>query len=134
LLTAWRDDDDSAHWVLNSNRTFQSVTLHIYWALGGKRGLAAAIPSVEDQPLFEPGFADTLLIAVLLLAAAFLVLGNLYGLPFLPVWIYPGPGALLPWPANSGGFTTSGSLNGLSQFARQIPYSTRHFVYFEHLL
>jgi len=27
-----------------------------YLLLGGKRGLAAAIPTVKDQPLFEPGF------------------------------------------------------------------------------
>jgi hypothetical protein len=30
---------------------FSLSALHVYWGLGGKRGLVAAIPTVEDQPL-----------------------------------------------------------------------------------
>jgi len=39
LLTAWRDDD-SAHRVLNSNRTWLSL-LHIYWAWGVNVGCSS---------------------------------------------------------------------------------------------
>jgi hypothetical protein len=27
--------------------------LHVYWALGGKSGFAAAIPTVDDQPFIK---------------------------------------------------------------------------------
>jgi len=63
--------------------------LHVYWALGGQHGLAAAIPTVDAQPLFEPTPADTFSVAFALLAASLLVLGSFgYRVPFLPLWIY----------------------------------------------
>lgn len=51
--------------------------LHVYWALGGGRGFAAAIPTADDKPLFWPSPAMTLVVAFLLLVSAGLVLGNL---------------------------------------------------------
>jgi hypothetical protein len=47
---------------------------HVYWALGGRRGATDAVPHADGKPLFEPGTATTLSVAVLLLLAALLVL------------------------------------------------------------
>ncbi len=49
--------------------------LHVYWAAGGRRGAAAAIPELEQgRPLFRPGPAITLVVAGLLAAAGAIVL------------------------------------------------------------
>jgi len=50
--------------------------LHVYWAFGGHRGRKGAIPEVDGKPLFRPGRAGTLVVAVLLAAAGALVLGR----------------------------------------------------------
>jgi uncharacterized protein DUF3995 len=48
--------------------------LHVYWALGGHRGRKGAIPEVDGKPLFRPGRAATLGVAILLAVAGTLVL------------------------------------------------------------
>ena len=45
--------------------------LHVHWVLGGRWGLEGAIPTRDGEPLFEPGKALTLLVAVALLAGGF---------------------------------------------------------------
>lgn len=47
--------------------------LHIYWALGGGRGLKAAIPENEEGPLFEARPGGTLFIALIFCSGALLV-------------------------------------------------------------
>ena len=47
--------------------------LHVYWALGGKAGLAGAIPTLEGKPAFQPGRIATLAVAAALCACALLV-------------------------------------------------------------
>lgn len=48
--------------------------IHIYWALGGEAGLAAAIPVKEDgQQSFSPSRTGTLAVAVVLFFFAVLV-------------------------------------------------------------
>ncbi|MBW2241500.1 MAG: DUF3995 domain-containing protein [Deltaproteobacteria bacterium] len=44
--------------------------LHVYWAFGGKLGLGATVPSQDGRPVFEPGAAATLAVAMALVAAA----------------------------------------------------------------
>jgi hypothetical protein len=51
-------------------------TLHLYWAVGGRWGHAAALPERSGQPAFRPGAMATLLVAALLAAASLLVLGR----------------------------------------------------------
>lgn len=48
--------------------------LHVYWALGGRRGLAAAIPEVDGRPRFRPGPLLTLLVAAGLFGGGVLAL------------------------------------------------------------
>jgi hypothetical protein len=48
--------------------------LHVYWAFGGQGGRTGAIPEVDGKPLFRPGVAGTLAVAVLLAVAGALVL------------------------------------------------------------
>jgi hypothetical protein len=48
--------------------------LHVYWAFGGRIGIAAAIPERDGKPLFQPGPAATLVVAALLLCASALIL------------------------------------------------------------
>ncbi|MEM1249685.1 MAG: DUF3995 domain-containing protein [Acidobacteriota bacterium] len=40
--------------------------LHVYWALGGRTGLADAVPTQDGEPLFRPGALMTLAVAVAL--------------------------------------------------------------------
>jgi len=63
--------------------------LHIYWAGGGRWGTDAAIPKRDGQPLFAPGIAGTLTVAVLLWSAALVLLGRirLWG-DWLPRWAF----------------------------------------------
>lgn len=61
--------------------------VHVYWLLGGKWGLAAAIPTKADgQPLFRPGPVATLAVAVglLLMGLIVLVRGGLIQFDWLP--------------------------------------------------
>jgi hypothetical protein len=50
--------------------------LHLYWAVGGRWGHAAALPERHGQPAFRPGAIATLLVAALLATASVLVLGR----------------------------------------------------------
>jgi len=50
--------------------------LHVFWALGGRWGLAAAIPVIDGRPSFQPGPLGTLAVAALLLLAAGLIAGR----------------------------------------------------------
>ncbi|MEO9477461.1 MAG: DUF3995 domain-containing protein [Cyclobacteriaceae bacterium] len=55
--------------VLNSVILFSVSGLHFYWLFGGKWALESAIPTNrEGNPLFNPGMAATLVIALGLLA------------------------------------------------------------------
>jgi hypothetical protein len=47
---------------------------HLYWAAGGKRAKAAAIPRLEGRPAFRPSRAGTLAVAAALLLSGALVL------------------------------------------------------------
>lgn len=51
--------------------------VHVYWACGGRTGFVAAIPEAQGKPTFHPGTGATLLVAALLLLAAFTVAGQL---------------------------------------------------------
>jgi len=50
--------------------------LHIYWAFGGRWGTAAVIPvkKGEQQPIFKPRKFGTILVAVLILLASFILI------------------------------------------------------------
>jgi hypothetical protein len=63
--------------------------LHLYWAAGGSWGGAAAVPEVEGRPTFAPSPAGTLCVAVALLLAALIVLGQIavWG-DFLPRFLF----------------------------------------------
>jgi hypothetical protein len=51
------------------------AAIHVYWAAGGLRGAASAIPETEGgSPLFRPGPALTLVVAGLLASAAAMML------------------------------------------------------------
>lgn len=64
--------------------------IHVYWAFGGKRGLTAAIPTKDGNPLFEAGPGGTLAVAVALLVAGGIVLGRIdvFVLASMPAWVY----------------------------------------------
>jgi Protein of unknown function (DUF3995) len=50
-------------------------TLHVYWAVGGRRGATIVVPERQDgRPTFQPGPISTLVVAALLLLSAVLVL------------------------------------------------------------
>ncbi len=61
--------------------------LHAYWAGGGRWGTDVTIPKRGGQPLFVPGPAGALMVAVLLWAAGLVLLGRvgLWG-QWLPRW------------------------------------------------
>lgn len=50
--------------------------LHAYWAGGGRWGTDVTIPKRGGQPLFVPGLAGTMMVAVLLWAAGLVFLGR----------------------------------------------------------
>jgi len=64
-------------------------TLHCYWAAGGRWATDVTIPKRGGEPLFTPGPAGTLLVALLLYAAALVLLGRLgiWG-RWLPRWLF----------------------------------------------
>lgn len=61
--------------------------LHAYWAGGGRWGTDVTRPKRGGQPIFVPGPAGTLMVAVLLWAAGLVFLGRvgLWG-QWLPRW------------------------------------------------
>jgi hypothetical protein len=63
--------------------------LHLYWAVGGRFGIGAAIPTAGAARLFRPSPFATILVATALFAAMFVVLGRLkmWG-AFVPGWIF----------------------------------------------
>jgi hypothetical protein len=63
--------------------------LHCYWAAGGRWATDVTIPKRGGEPLFTPPPAGTLLVAVLLFAAALVLLGRLdvWG-RWLPRWMF----------------------------------------------
>ncbi len=63
--------------------------LHCYWAAGGRWATEVTIPRRGAEPLFTPGPAATLLVALLLFAAALVLLGRL-GIcgRWLPRWMF----------------------------------------------
>jgi hypothetical protein len=64
-------------------------SLHGYWAAGGRWATDVTIPKRGDEPLFTPGPAGTLLVALLLYAAAFILLGRLgFWGRGLPRWLF----------------------------------------------
>ncbi|WP_182914134.1 DUF3995 domain-containing protein [Paenibacillus sp. 1011MAR3C5] len=72
--------------------------LHLYWLLGGTRGIHAAIPTIADnKPLFQPGKLETAAVMALLWIAAFWML--LLGREL--------PGMLPSWLVNTGGYLIS---------------------------
>ena len=76
--------------------------LHAYWAAGGQWGTDVTIPKRDGAALFTPGPAGTLLVAVLLCAAALVLLGR------VGVW-----GRWLPrWPFLAGTWTLAAVFGG----------------------
>lgn len=64
--------------------------LHIYWAGGGRRGRALAVPTVNNgRRLFTPSSIGTVAVAAALLLAAFILLGRMgIGATLLPQWVF----------------------------------------------
>jgi hypothetical protein len=60
--------------------------LHFAWAAGVEWGRADAIPTVNGRPTLSPGRGATVLVAVLLLAAADLYIGAVHGRA--PTWLF----------------------------------------------
>jgi hypothetical protein len=48
-------------------------SVHVYWALGGRSGSAAAVPEVSGRPAFQPSRPGTLAVAIALFVAAALI-------------------------------------------------------------
>ena len=66
--------------------------IHAYWALGGDKGKAAAVPKVDNMVAFRPSASATALVAMALFACAVLIAASA-GLTF--TWV---PRSLLVWP------------------------------------
>ena len=52
---------------------------HIYWALGGRRGQSAVVPTAGDRALISPSTVATLTVATLLALSAIIVIGAAAG-------------------------------------------------------
>ena len=64
-------------------------SFHVYWAAGGRFGVAAAIPKVDGEPIFSPSAFATVLVAGALYAAMLTVLGQIGWLgETIPKWIF----------------------------------------------
>ena len=50
---------------------------HVYWALGGKLGSTATVPSTNERRIFNPSKPGTIMVAMALLIAMLTVLGQL---------------------------------------------------------
>jgi hypothetical protein len=53
------------------------AVVHVYWAFGGRKGRAAAVPEVGDRAVFSPSKAATLVVALLLAASAVILIGGI---------------------------------------------------------
>ncbi len=53
--------------------------VHVYWAFGGRRGAAAAVPETGERAVFSPSRAATLTVASLLGASVVIVIGAAQG-------------------------------------------------------
>ena len=63
--------------------------VHFYWAAGGRWGSDVAVPERDGQVLFTPSPAATVLVAMLLCAAALVLLGRLgFWGGWLPQWLF----------------------------------------------
>jgi hypothetical protein len=60
------------------------AVVHFYWAAGGRTARAAASPSLNQTPVFRAGPLACVAVGLLLLTAAFLILGR-GGVLTLPV-------------------------------------------------
>lgn len=60
--------------------------LHVYWALGGRSGTVAVIPTVEGRATLSPSAFATWVVAFLLALSAFLLVGAVAGLE--PTWVF----------------------------------------------
>jgi hypothetical protein len=69
---------------------FATLSLfHIYWAAGGTFGKAPTIPTVTGKRSFDPSPLGTILVALALLIAMFIVIGQLGGLgAAIPKWVF----------------------------------------------
>lgn len=65
--------------------------IHAYWALGGDKGKAAAVPHVSNAPAFRPSASATALVALALFACAFLIAAS-------AGFVLALPRSLLAWP------------------------------------
>lgn len=63
---------------INSGVFFLLGALHIYWVLGGKWGMDAAVPIKKDtgKRLFQPGKTGTFIVAIGLFSFALVTLGH----------------------------------------------------------
>jgi hypothetical protein len=70
--------------------TFGVLSLfHFYWALGGKFGSGATVPTVGETRVFNPSPLGTVLVATGLLIAMFTILGQLGLLgEAIPRWVF----------------------------------------------
>lgn len=62
---------------------------HIFWAMGGRFGIGAAIPTSGGERVLHPTPLVTMLVAIALFGAALIVLGriNIWG-AFIPGWVF----------------------------------------------
>ncbi len=62
---------------------------HLYWAMGGRWGNAATVPSAGEKRIFHPSPLGTVLVALALFVAMLTILGQLdvWGTA-LPRWIF----------------------------------------------
>lgn len=64
--------------------------IHVYWVLGGGWGIRGVVPTRNDgEPLFVPGPGSTLVVALALLTAAFLIAWRVG-------WVEPGLAEWMP--------------------------------------
>ena len=54
---------------------FIIACIHLYWSLGGKKGLLASVPTENGKPLFVPGKLMTFGMAVVLAEAGCVLIG-----------------------------------------------------------
>ena len=71
--------------------------IHVYWAVTGSTAGRGTIPEVDGKPLFTPSRSATLLVAALLLVAAFIAASR--GQLIVPA----GAGSLVHWAAIAAG-------------------------------
>ncbi len=64
--------------------TFGVLSLfHLYWALGGRFGSGATVPTVGNTRAFNPSALGTTVVAIALLLAMLTILGQIGGSPDL---------------------------------------------------